>query len=233
MSTKHAQGISRRSFLAGTALASTGAVLGLAGCAPKENKGAEEANAETGSTSSDWLGSEPTVQESDIVETIDTEFLRERTYWSKLCLIQMALPGTEGEAVLVDPIEGGDALSLAPLYDLFRHEATVKVFHAARQDLLRALLRQPAQLSLHLVACYRVAIALQRTAQHRTVGAIGGHLGQHAQQHQARVFDQQVFVAHLRFSFSRNSWIKSRVCPLPFNSPDKAEKSSHTLSSLE
>lgn len=67
--------------------------------------------------------------------TIDTEFLRERTYWSKLCLIQMALPGTEGEAVLVDPIEGGDALSLTPLYDLFRHEATVKVFHAARQDL--------------------------------------------------------------------------------------------------
>lgn len=67
--------------------------------------------------------------------TIDTEFLRERTYWSKLCLIQLALPGAEGDAVLVDPIEGGDALSLTPLYDLFRHEATVKVFHAARQDL--------------------------------------------------------------------------------------------------
>lgn len=66
--------------------------------------------------------------------TIDTEFLRERTYWSKLCLIQMALPGKDGEAVLVDPIEG-EAMSLAPLYDLFRHEATVKVFHAARQDL--------------------------------------------------------------------------------------------------
>ncbi|MES2914520.1 MAG: ribonuclease D [Pseudomonadota bacterium] len=65
--------------------------------------------------------------------TIDTEFLRERTYWSKLCLIQMALPGA-GEAVLIDPIEGRD-MSLEPLYDLFRHEATVKVFHAARQDL--------------------------------------------------------------------------------------------------
>ncbi|MFM7335983.1 MAG: ribonuclease D [Tabrizicola sp.] len=65
--------------------------------------------------------------------TIDTEFLRERTYWSKLCLIQMALPGA-GEAVLIDPIEGED-MSLEPLYDLFRHEATVKVFHAARQDL--------------------------------------------------------------------------------------------------
>lgn len=65
--------------------------------------------------------------------TIDTEFLRERTYWSKLCLIQMALPGA-GEAVLIDPIEG-DKMSMEPLYDLFRHEATVKVFHAARQDL--------------------------------------------------------------------------------------------------
>lgn len=66
--------------------------------------------------------------------TIDTEFLRERTYWSKLCLIQMALPGKSGDAVLVDPIEG-EAMSLEPLYDLFRHKATVKVFHAARQDL--------------------------------------------------------------------------------------------------
>ncbi len=65
--------------------------------------------------------------------TVDTEFLRERTYWSKLCLIQMALPGKTGDAVLVDPLAEG--LSLEPLYDLFRHEGTVKVFHAARQDL--------------------------------------------------------------------------------------------------
>ncbi|WP_028028514.1 ribonuclease D [Gemmobacter nectariphilus] len=66
--------------------------------------------------------------------TIDTEFLRERTYWAKLCLIQLALPGKDGLAVLVDPIVGTD-MSLEPLYDLMRHEATVKVFHAARQDL--------------------------------------------------------------------------------------------------
>jgi ribonuclease D len=71
--------------------------------------------------------------------TVDTEFLRERTYWSKLCLIQLAVPpaGTAktagGDAVLVDPLAEG--LSLEPLYDLFRHTATVKVFHAARQDL--------------------------------------------------------------------------------------------------
>ncbi|WP_339107001.1 ribonuclease D [Thioclava sp. GXIMD4216] len=68
--------------------------------------------------------------------TLDTEFLRERTYWSKLCLVQMALPnhdGVEGRAALIDPLAKG--ISLEPLYDLFRHKATVKVFHAARQDL--------------------------------------------------------------------------------------------------
>ncbi len=64
--------------------------------------------------------------------TIDTEFIRERTYYARLCLIQMALPG-DGEAVLVDPIEGD--ISLDPLFDLFRDESTVKVLHAARQDL--------------------------------------------------------------------------------------------------
>ena len=66
--------------------------------------------------------------------TVDTEFLRERTYYSKLCLIQLAYRGGSGEdAVLVDPLE--DGLSLEPLYALFRNEAVTKVFHAARQDL--------------------------------------------------------------------------------------------------
>ena len=66
--------------------------------------------------------------------TVDTEFLRERTYYSKLCLIQLAMPGTDdSNAVLVDPLASG--LSLEPLYDLFRDTSVVKVFHAARQDL--------------------------------------------------------------------------------------------------
>ena len=71
--------------------------------------------------------------------TLDTEFLRERTYYSRLCLIQMALPPASGPkapggpAALIDPLVEG--LSLEPLYDLFRHTDTVKVFHAARQDL--------------------------------------------------------------------------------------------------
>ncbi|MDR9426992.1 MAG: ribonuclease D [Salibaculum sp.] len=66
--------------------------------------------------------------------TVDTEFLRERTYYSKLCLVQLAFPGEgDGNAVLVDPLV--DGLSLEPLYDLFRDHGVVKVFHAARQDL--------------------------------------------------------------------------------------------------
>ncbi|MEC8668386.1 MAG: ribonuclease D, partial [Pseudomonadota bacterium] len=66
--------------------------------------------------------------------TVDTEFLRERTYYSQLCLIQLAMPGeTDDNAVLVDPLS--DGLDLAPLYDLFRDTSVVKVFHAARQDL--------------------------------------------------------------------------------------------------
>ena len=66
--------------------------------------------------------------------TVDTEFLRERTYYSKLCLVQLAVPGgAEEDAVLVDPLAKG--LSLDPLYELFRNESVVKVFHAARQDL--------------------------------------------------------------------------------------------------
>lgn len=66
--------------------------------------------------------------------TVDTEFLRERTYYSKLCLIQMALPGhDEADAVLIDPL--AKDISLDPLMDVFRDESIVKVFHAARQDL--------------------------------------------------------------------------------------------------
>ncbi len=66
--------------------------------------------------------------------TVDTEFLRERTYYSRLCLVQLAVPGeVPDDAVLVDPLAEG--LSLEPLVGLLRDERVVKVFHAARQDL--------------------------------------------------------------------------------------------------
>ncbi|SFZ82005.1 ribonuclease D [Devosia enhydra] len=62
--------------------------------------------------------------------TVDTEFLRETTYWPRLCLLQMA---TEDEAVLVDPL--ADGLSLQPFYALLANAEVTKVFHAARQDI--------------------------------------------------------------------------------------------------
>lgn len=63
--------------------------------------------------------------------TVDTEFMRETTYYPKLCLIQMAAP--DGSAVLIDPLAPG--LDLQPFIDLMADERVVKVFHSARQDL--------------------------------------------------------------------------------------------------
>jgi ribonuclease D len=62
--------------------------------------------------------------------TVDTEFIREQTFWPRLCLIQLAGPDEQG---IVDPLEPG--IDLAPFYALMADERVVKVFHAARQDL--------------------------------------------------------------------------------------------------
>jgi ribonuclease D len=61
---------------------------------------------------------------------VDTEFIREQTYWPRLCLIQLAGPQDE---VLVEPLQPG--ISLQPFFELMANERVVKVFHAARQDL--------------------------------------------------------------------------------------------------
>ena len=68
-------------------------------------------------------------QKSDFV-TVDTEFIRETTYWPQLCLIQMAITSHE---VIIDPL--ADGMNLAPFFDLMADESVVKVFHAARQDI--------------------------------------------------------------------------------------------------
>ncbi len=62
--------------------------------------------------------------------TIDTEFLRDNTYWPKLCLVQLA--GAKRAAV-IDPLAAG--MDLSPLFELLANPAVLKVFHAARQDL--------------------------------------------------------------------------------------------------
>ncbi len=63
--------------------------------------------------------------------TIDTEFLREKTYYPKLCLIQLSSP--DKTACAVDPLAKG--IDISPLFDLLQNKAVLKVFHAARQDL--------------------------------------------------------------------------------------------------
>jgi ribonuclease D len=62
--------------------------------------------------------------------TVDTEFMRERTYWPVLCLVQVGGPS---EAVAIDAL--APEIDLAPLLLLMNDAATLKVFHAARQDL--------------------------------------------------------------------------------------------------
>jgi ribonuclease D len=62
--------------------------------------------------------------------TVDTEFLRETTFWPKVCVIQLA---SEDEAVAVDALAEG--LDLKPFFDLMADPAVTKVFHAARQDI--------------------------------------------------------------------------------------------------
>jgi ribonuclease D len=62
--------------------------------------------------------------------TVDTEFLRETTFWPKVCVIQLA---SEDEAVAVDAL--APDLDLTPFLDLMANPAIVKVFHAARQDI--------------------------------------------------------------------------------------------------
>src|SRR5690606_15223040 len=69
------------------------------------------------------------IAKSDFV-TVDTEFIRETTFWPELCLIQMATPET---TALIDPLARG--IDLKPFFDLMADERVLKVFHAARQDI--------------------------------------------------------------------------------------------------
>ena len=68
--------------------------------------------------------------------TVDTEFMRERTYWPELCVVQLA---SDTEVAVVDAQAPG--IDLAPLGALFADQAVMKVFHAARQDIEIFVLR--------------------------------------------------------------------------------------------
>jgi ribonuclease D len=68
--------------------------------------------------------------------TVDTEFMRERTYWPELCLVQIA---GENEVAVIDA--EADGIDLSSLGVLFADQAVTKVFHAARQDIEIFVLR--------------------------------------------------------------------------------------------
>ena len=81
------------------------------------------------STSEDLTQAVRRLSTSEFV-AVDTEFLREQTFWPQLCLIQIASPE---EAMIIDPMSPG--LDLKPFWELMGDQRVVKVFHAARQDI--------------------------------------------------------------------------------------------------
>jgi ribonuclease D len=66
----------------------------------------------------------------EVFVTVDTEFMRESTYWPDLCLIQIAGAELNG---LIDPMAEG--IDLKPFFTLMKNESVLKIFHAARQDI--------------------------------------------------------------------------------------------------
>lgn len=62
--------------------------------------------------------------------TVDTEFVRETTYWPQLCLIQV---GLENEAAIIDPL--AKDIDMSAFFDLLQHPNITKVFHSGRQDI--------------------------------------------------------------------------------------------------
>lgn len=101
---------------------------------------------------------------SSSVLAIDTEFLREKTYYAKLCLLQMA---TDDEVVIVDPFEVSDLKVLAPLME---NESIVKLFHAGGQD-LEIILREIGVLPTPLFDT-QVAASLLGQSQQIGYGAL-------------------------------------------------------------
>lgn len=95
---------------------------------------------------------------SSSVLAIDTEFLREKTYYARLCLLQLA---TDTEVAVVDPFEMDDLTVLAPL---LRNESVVKLFHAGTQD-LEILLREVGVLPTPVFDTQVAAALLGHTQQ--------------------------------------------------------------------
>lgn len=106
--------------------------------------------------------------------TVDTEFMRERTFWPELCVVQVA--GENAVAVIDAEAEG---LDLAPLWDLLLDPAVTKVFHAARQDIEIVVLktgRVPAPLFDTQVAAMVAGFGDQVAYDAIVAALAGGHI---------------------------------------------------------
>ena len=84
---------------------------------------------QTITTTNDLITACQRLSQQDFI-TVDTEFMREHTFWPKLCLIQIASPA---EQLIIDPLESN--LDLGAFYSLMENQTVIKVFHAARQDI--------------------------------------------------------------------------------------------------
>src|ERR1700761_4049041 len=104
--------------------------------------------------------------------TVDTEFLRETTYYPLLCVVQMA---SADEAVVIDTLAEG--IELKPFFDLMANEAVLKVFHAARQDI--EIVHHRAGIIPHPIFDTQVAAMVlgygDSIAYDQLVGKITGH----------------------------------------------------------
>ncbi len=117
------------------------------------------------STSEDLTQAARRLSTSEFV-AVDTEFMREQTFWPQLCLIQLAGPDDEA---IIDPLAPG--LDLEPFYELMADQRVVKVFHAARQDIEIVYVRgrpRPAARVRH--AGRRHGVRLRRERQLRQPG---------------------------------------------------------------
>lgn len=105
---------------------------------------------------------------------VDTEFMRETTYWPKLCLIQIAGGETE---IIVDPL--AEDIDLSPLYEIFLDEKILKVFHAPRQDLEILYRLMGKKLPHPIFDTQTAAMALGLGEQVSYDGLVSGILGMH------------------------------------------------------
>jgi DNA polymerase I-like protein with 3'-5' exonuclease and polymerase domains len=147
--------------------------------------------------------------------TIDTEFLRETTFWPQLCLIQMASPDL---AVIVDPLANG--IDLSPFFKLMADTKITKVFHAARQDI--EIIFHLGDLIPHPIFDTQIAAMVCGFGDSISYDQLGASTRRRASPTGA--------ADHYRTRNSNMRWPTSRICGTSIctSRPSWSEKAAHT-----